>query len=191
MVASRKTVDGQTTLKVVTNHPIRVYPGCYFYIFFDSPLSKCNYLHGFPIMLLWSDPDEFRDGRTRNLTFLFSRDGHHVDSLPYAEEGCVLRLEGPYGRDPRLQAYENVVLAAKGIGITGVLPFALHFAVRRAWDDSVRDAEHREVDSNDPTFRDITRTVALFWWLDDENQENWVKDQLRALESMQDTEAVS
>ena len=58
--------------------------------------------------------------------------------------------------------YENVVLAVKGIGITRVLLFALYFAVRRAWDDSVCDAEYWEVDLNDLTFWDIICTVALF-----------------------------
>ena len=41
-------------------------------------------------MLLWSDPDEFRDRKIRNLTFLFSWDSYYIDLLPYAEEGYML-----------------------------------------------------------------------------------------------------
>jgi len=37
-------------------------------------------------------------------------------------------LDGPYGRNLCLERFENVVLAAKGIGIVGILPFALALA---------------------------------------------------------------
>ncbi|KAK2609306.1 hypothetical protein QQS21_002087 [Conoideocrella luteorostrata] len=107
-----------------------------------------------------------------------------IHGLPLAtmDEWKRVRLDGPYGKDHRLQNFETVLLTAKGMGIVGVLPFALHLAKRRRRDDDVRRKEARLRDSNDPVFGDLSRRVDLIWWLEDNDQEVWVSKQLKRLQ---------
>ena len=180
--------DGETTsLRLTMNRPVRIFPGCYFYIFFRRPLPFYNLLHGYPMMLLWSEPGQFSKGRATELSFLISQKGHHRLPLEHTRKGNSVRLDGPYGKDLRLQEYENVLLVAKGMGITGILPFALHLAGRQRHDDKARDPGARLRDSDEAVFRDLTRNVDVFWWLEHNGQENWVRDQLRALQELNST----
>ncbi|GAB0139085.1 hypothetical protein EsDP_00007300 [Epichloe bromicola] len=54
------------------------------------------------------------------------------------KEARKLTLDGPYGQDLNLHLYENVFLAAQGVGIAGVLPWALELAQRRHHDNEIR-----------------------------------------------------
>lgn len=60
-----------------------------------------------------------------------------------------------------MQSYETVVLAAKGMGIIGVLPFARHLAERRKHDDEARSESAHRRDSREPVFSDLSRRVDL------------------------------
>ncbi|KAI1382603.1 uncharacterized protein F4822DRAFT_435412 [Hypoxylon trugodes] len=80
-------------------------------------------------------------------------------------------LEGPYGKDLRLETYETVILIGEGIGIAGILPYALHLAHRRQHDEKFKT-------TNTPLYKDVTRKVDLLWKLDKDEEENWRKDQL-------------
>ncbi|KAG5756709.1 hypothetical protein H9Q70_000687 [Fusarium xylarioides] len=95
-----------------------------------------------------------------------------------------LRLDGPYGKDLKLHTFETVVLTAKGLGISGILPFALHLAARKRHDNGLRDKSARLRDSSEPVFGDLSRHVDLIWWLEHDDQDRWVHDQLRSLQEV-------
>ncbi|OAA39638.1 hypothetical protein ISF_09847 [Cordyceps fumosorosea ARSEF 2679] len=103
-----------------------------------------------------ADADHVTSGVAPELSFLTSHTGHHARSLNTVRKGQFLRLDGPYGRDLH---YEAVVLAAKGMGIVGVLLFARHLAERRAHDDRARGAAARLRDSKEPVFGGQKDTV--------------------------------
>ncbi|KAK3377652.1 hypothetical protein B0H63DRAFT_477588 [Podospora didyma] len=180
-----------TFLKLKATKPMRVFPGCYFYIFFRGPLPLYNLIHGYPMMLIWSESNQFAKGRVKELSFLIAQKGHHDQAVACTQKGASVRLEGPYGEDLRLHNYENVVLTAKGLGIAGILPFALHLAGRKQHDDVARDEFARRKNSNNPVFRDLTRNVDVFWWLEHNDQEDWVKDQLRELQDLHEVNSES
>jgi len=87
-------------------------------------------------------------------------------------EGKGLTIEGLYRKNHRLYRFENVILTVKGIGIIGILPFALQFAIRKRYNDSVCTIKAREMNLDEPIFRDITRYVVLYWWLENNLQED-------------------
>ncbi|KAJ4196919.1 hypothetical protein NW759_016376 [Fusarium solani] len=172
-------------LRVATNKPVGVFPGCYFYVFFPGPLPFYDLFHGYAMMPAWSEPEHNVNGKTSSLTFLISRtQGQHCRSLGSILPNQRIRLDGPYGRSLQVHTFETVVLTAKGLGICGVLPIALHLAARRQHDDRLRDKSARLRDSSDPVFGDLSRNVDLIWWLEHDDQDRWVGDQLRALQAI-------
>lgn len=182
---TRQQEDGYATrVTLKAARPVEFFPGCYFYIFFHGPLPFYDLFHGYPMMPFCADADHVTSGVASELSFLISHTGHHARSLNTVRKGQFLRLDGPYGRDLQLQSYETVVLAAKGMGIVGVLPFARHLAERRAYDDGARGAAARLRDSKEPVFGDLSRNVDLIWWLDDPQQEEWVAEQLKQLQKV-------
>ncbi|KAF4331947.1 NADPH oxidase [Fusarium beomiforme] len=125
-------------------------------------------------MPVWSSPDQYVKGEASDLTFLVSRtSGHHRRSLGSIFPDSRLRLDGPYGKDLKLHTFETVVLTAKGLGISGVLPFALHLAARRRHDNGLRDKSARLRDSSEPVFGDLSRNVDLIWWLEHDDQDRY------------------
>ncbi|KAF5973969.1 hypothetical protein FCOIX_8547 [Fusarium coicis] len=109
---------------------------------------------------------------------------HHRRSLGSVFPDSRLRLDGPYGKDLKLHTFETVVLTAKGLGISGVLPFALHLAARKRHDNGLRDKSARLRDSSEPVFGDLSRHVDLIWWLEHDDQDRWVHDQLQSLQEV-------
>ncbi|KAK0631601.1 hypothetical protein B0T14DRAFT_443702 [Immersiella caudata] len=169
-----------STTSQTRDHLIRAYPGCYYYVFFPGPLPAYDLLRGIPLTLAWAKPEEFGTERVHELSFSLSPHHNRQRRNPIdTKANTGLRLEGPYGRDLRLYEYESVVIAAKGTGITAVLPFVLHLLVRHN-----RDVESRAAGSSKHTFGDLTRAVRFFWWLEDNSQESPASDQLRVLESL-------
>ena len=183
-VEKRWDNDGIVRLKLITDKPVPVFPGCYFYVFFDGPLPFYDLFHGYAMMPFWCRPKQFIEGKVSDLTFLISRTGHHSKSLSTISSGHSLRIDGPYGKDLRLYRFETVVLTAKGMGIVGVLPFALQLAGRRRRDDEARSRHARLRDSSEPVFADFSRNVDLIWWLEQSDQDQWVADQLRSLQEV-------
>lgn len=113
--------------------------------------------------------------RTTELAFLLDLSKHARVSLAITE-GHKLLLDGPYRHNLGLETYDIVILTAEGSGIATVLPLMASLAARRVYDKS---------ESLDKTlFRDQTRRVDLFWWLDDNSQAEWVADQLAHLKSL-------
>ena len=126
-------------------------------------------------------------GGVSELIFLLTRaHGYHRRLLKSILPGSRLRLDGPYGKDLKLHTFETVVLTAKGLGILGILPFALHLAARRRHDNKLRDKSARLRDSSEPVFGDLSRNVDLIWWLEHDDQDRWVQDQLRILQGVDD-----
>ncbi|KAI8405732.1 hypothetical protein FOFC_15220 [Fusarium oxysporum] len=155
-------------LQLGTDKPVSVFPGCYFYLFFTGPLPFYDLFHGYAMMPVWSNPGQ----------------GHHRRSLGSIFPDSRLRLDGPYGKDLKLHTFETVVLTAKGLGISGILPFALHLAARKRHDNGLRDKSARLRDSSEPVFGDLSRHVDLIWWLEHDDQDRWVHDQLRSLQEV-------
>ncbi|KAM0670866.1 hypothetical protein ACQRIU_001261 [Beauveria bassiana] len=181
----RRQEDGYATrVTLKAARPVRFFPGCYFYIFFHGPLPFYDLFHGYPMMPFWVDADHVTSGVALEFSFLISHTGNHERSLKTVRQGQFLRLDGPYGTDLHLQSYETVVLAAKGMGIVGVLPFARHLAERRKHDDGARGTAARLRDSRETVFGDLSRNVDLIWWLEDTQQEEWVAEQLKQLQKM-------
>ncbi|RXG41887.1 hypothetical protein VDGE_30077 [Verticillium dahliae] len=72
-------------------------------------------------------------------------------------------IDGPYGQEMNLDAYDNVVLFATGIGIAGQLSHVAQL-LRGYYDCGVK-----------------TKRVTLFWQVDAEIQLGWVADRMQQL----------
>ena len=176
--------DDIVRLRLQTNHGIDVFPGCYFYVFFRGKWPFYNLLQGYPLMLCWCEPEQLVKGQATTLTFLMRKSQQHNQSLSIASNGQGVRLDGPYGIDWHIYNFETVILAARGMGIVGILPYALHLAARRRHDESLRKRSNRLRNSNEPVFGDLSRCVDVIWWLEHEEQEAWVREQLRDLQEL-------
>ncbi len=86
-------------------------------------------------------------------------------------------LDGPYRRNLKIQSYEIVILVVKGLGITGVLPFALFLAERKTY-----NYEQRVLGS--APFCDKTRQIDLLWTFDYNDQTEWVIDRIEVLKKL-------
>lgn len=162
---------------VAAKHPVRVYPGCYFYVYFPRR-PWYGFFHGRRLMLLSFDAAP--STKTSDLSFLTLRH----DGTSALRDASRILLNGPYGRDVALYEFETVFLVAKGMGIAGVLAHALYIARRKRHDDSVRDEASRLWDSDEFVFRDATRRLILVWFLEHNSQDVWVADQLKRLQEM-------
>lgn len=160
-----------TRIDVRCKGPLRIFPGSYFHIFFPGRLLQWNILQSYPMAVLWhsteeepgsSESEKVGDERTaRRLGFLVSHHGRPLQTVRL-KQGQKLLLSGPYGQDLHLRRFESVMLAAKGAGILGVLSIALGLSAPA---DSVHVPK-----------------VNIFWSLEENAQEMWVADELRALQ---------
>ena len=183
-----KTVDTVWTDEFVTKIQVtgqatRVYPGCYFYAYFPGPLPFRNLVEGYRMMPM-PDISESISGKASTMDFIISHKGQHSQAVLSVRKGQDILLVGPYGKDLGLHRYETVILSARGLGILGVLPFALHLAGRKQQDSMVRDKASRLRDSEDAVFRDVTRKIDLVWWLENNEEEKWAVDQFQSLQSL-------
>lgn len=188
---------------------IEVRPGCHFYIYLPQKfpplkaISEYNLLQSFTAMVLWHPTEEPR--LVSSVSFLLSRHGDHATAISQLSEGARVLLDGPYGEHHGLERRENVILVAKGIGIAGILHYALDLAIRRDHDNSVtdkinslRDQARETADSTlrgryekeishlrqKKLFRDATKKVVLFWSLEKNAQMDWVQRQLMELQGL-------
>ncbi len=185
------SVKDGTVLRLGLDRPIPFFPGCYYNIIFPGPMPLNNLFQGYPMVPFWSSSKGFETSRTDNLSFLLASHGHHDISLACAKVGSSVRLDGPYGKDLRLHKYENVILVASGTGIVGILPIAKDFAIRQKNDILTRKRKEAIDGASAGTlFLDATCRVDVFWWLEDTAEEDWVKEELRELQSLQDPEIV-
>lgn len=158
--ASIKKVEsfqGVTKIQLSCDRAVRIFPGSYFYIFPAGTITEYDYFNGNRMVLVWYVSDTLQRARSVELLISKQRRGPW-----FAEQRCL--LDGPYGHDLAFQHFDNVVLAAKGIGISGILPFALGL-IERAEND----------------MQDTTRTIFILWRLENNNQVEWVAPQLKRL----------
>jgi NAD(P)H-flavin reductase len=83
-------------------------------------------------------------------------------------------LDGPYGKDLKLEILETAFLFAKGIAISGLLPHALDLVERKT---HVDQAYRRGI---------LTRNVDLVWILEYNTDERWIsswKEELKRKDS--------
>ncbi|KAK8121332.1 hypothetical protein PG999_005452 [Apiospora kogelbergensis] len=134
---------------------------------------------------VWWDGAE-RTGHSARVTFLMQRQGNVAILAKDEKQLQVAYLDGPYGHDLKLQEFENIFLAAKGIGIAGILPYAMDLAQRQRFDEQLvaRTARAKESTPKEALFRDKTRRIDLFWVLDDNSQQKWMREELQALQNL-------
>ncbi|KAI0965373.1 hypothetical protein F4678DRAFT_485327 [Xylaria arbuscula] len=165
---------------VCLRRPLRVYPGCYYYLYFLAAPFRLK-IKGYPMNITWWNIGD-SPGSSYSSEFVFLL--FQRETLSYlAKTGEGFRkvlLDGPYGKDLRLYKYENVMLAAKGQGITGILSHALYLAERRLYNKKTS----RENPFSRPLYLDRTRKVDLFWVLENNSQQRWLRDKLRSLQKL-------
>ncbi|KAH7111270.1 ferric reductase transmembrane component 3 [Dendryphion nanum] len=83
--------------------------------------------------------------------------------------GMSAVIEGPYGKELKLDSYGTVLLFATGIGIAGQLPYVEKLL------EGYRNCEVK------------TRRIALFWEVESELQTAWVADRMQHLLKEQDS----
>lgn len=103
------------------------------------------------MIALWDTPTEQTSAaltRSRSFSFVAANHGRYACGLRRLDFQSHLLLEGPYGQDLQLQTFENVILVAQGVGIVGLIPYALDLARRRRHDElaksSLQDLMNRE-----------------------------------------------
>ncbi|KAH8878677.1 hypothetical protein GQ53DRAFT_834785 [Thozetella sp. PMI_491] len=192
-VTERWSDSEVTRLRLKTQRPIAAFPGSYFYVYLPGSYLNYNLLRSSAVMMMWSDPKQTVTGKTTDFYILAGRQSRFLRQLRTVEKGDWMLLDGPYGQDLQLHGYETVILTAKGMGILSILPMALHLAARKDHDDSVRSKSNPGEDPTvglataaaaAPVFRDTTRRIDLLWRLEHNDQDQWVADQLRALQDL-------
>ncbi|KAI7911943.1 hypothetical protein M0657_010695 [Pyricularia oryzae] len=145
----------------------------------------------FPMFAMWHSTRSLDGGN--EIGFLLS-ESERVFNHSSFKIGKGLRLDGPYGRNIDLGNYESVILAAKGMGIAGILSSAL-FLLDRHNLDTLAKKEQMSFDEDgairytNRIFRDQTRKIVLIWILEDNCQEDWAAAQIRDLQKI-DTQAI-
>lgn len=146
---------------------LRVFPGCYFYVFPSRKLLLSSYR----VVPKWYDPSSA--GSARSVDFFFAKD------RPQLRMDQRWLIDGPYGYDLKLHGFENVMLAAKGVGVIGVLSFALNLLERRQHDE-------REIALNGKAstalYRDATSKIFILWRLDYNAQDQLMAEHLKELQ---------
>ncbi|KDN70497.1 hypothetical protein CSUB01_07942 [Colletotrichum sublineola] len=118
-------------------------------------------------------------GNNKDVAFLVSDRGR-IFNFSRLDVGNSLLLDGPYGRNLELWNYETVILAAKGMGIAGILSSALCLLDRRNQDSEAKKDKKR----GQRLFRDLTRKVAIVWTLEDNAQEDWAAPAFSVLQGL-------
>ncbi|KAF5120868.1 hypothetical protein E5D57_013204 [Metarhizium anisopliae] len=162
---------------------------------------RYNFLHSFTAIAQYNSPAD-KSGQVSTVSFLLSRHGNHETAISMLHEGSLLFLDGPYGQEVDLAKDDILILAAKGMGIAGVLPMVTDLALRRDHDNRIRERIHdlterlRTEGNNEALlkeiayvkamrlFRDATKKVILFWSLECNSQMEWVEKQLKWLQEM-------
>ncbi|KAL6410012.1 hypothetical protein AUP68_06421 [Ilyonectria robusta] len=207
-----KIDTGAARVKFRLPTDIPIYPGAYFYIFYHQESFWRRHL-GVPMMVYtWpmSNPTYWPDGKSSvsELTFL-------VEDRPclaplLSGRKTSITIDGPYGRDLRLDRYDNVFLLAEGIGIAAVIPFAFALAHRRQYDrltkrspfpgsdrqlTSPSQTDMATAHTTTPTTSvlerteedhrrlhlDKTRRVTLIWAMEESSQLEWARDEINRL----------
>lgn len=144
-------------LTVRLQRPRAIRAGQYYYVYF-SDMGLRRRFQGHPFVVSWWD----NSAEAVALSFLIQAQRGLSMTLATRKTIRSVILDGPYGSDLRMENYETVLLFAKGIGIAGVLPYALSLVERKTHEDgSYRRGQ-------------MTRKVDLIWILEENCQEQWI-----------------
>ncbi|KAM5353128.1 hypothetical protein ACJZ2D_016987 [Fusarium nematophilum] len=177
-IQTRRQEKGAVYIQVSCTRPVRVFPGCYFFIFLPGRLFRYDLTNSFPMLVMWHSSASV-SGTNKDICFLVSDRGR-MSRISRLDIGNSLRLDGPYGRNLELWNYETVILTAKGMGIAGVLSSALSLIDRRNQDWEVK----KNKQSAERLFRDLTRKVAIVWILEFNAQEDWAASAFSVLKGL-------
>ena len=159
--SARMTIQGPenakiTRLSVDTGSTVPALPGSYFYVNIPGQRGVC-------VPVAWWTDDV--NGSIRHFDILVNREMKSAPLRP--------GLSGPYGGDLSMGAFETLILAGEGIGIAGILPFALSLLSRKK-----RDKQNK---GDVPLHCDITRCIDLVWKLDDNRQYDYAAEYFDSL----------
>ncbi|KAH8763824.1 hypothetical protein F5883DRAFT_422569 [Diaporthe sp. PMI_573] len=179
VVKSAQRTGDVVQVKLRTLKPVSIAPGSYFHVFLPVSrfskdhlqLTKYNFLQSYPLAAYWDSKEDI-SGRSDPVLLI------HTGKLPRFEqikENQTLLLDGPYQQGLAIENYDIVILTAEGRGILRILPIMINLMARRLSDKKGPDKS---------LFRDRTRRVDLFWWLGDNAEDKWVREQLRSLKSL-------
>jgi len=152
-------------VRVRAPRAIPTQPGCYFYVhlphkhIFESCLAP----------VAWWD----RTAKDSTEEFTFLLEDKWASGL---NKKSQVRLDGPYGKKINVGQYKTIILAANGMGISGVLSFALSVLSRRQSDMEKRVSRRDKVDKLD-----------LYWKLDHTSNFQWVSDFFQELNKIEVT----
>lgn len=177
-IRTRRHEKGAIYIQVSCSRPVRVFPGCYFFVFLPGKLFRYDLTSSFPMLVMWHSSASIT-GAIQNVCFLVSDHGR-MSQISHLDIGDSLRLDGPYGRNLELWNYETVILTAKGMGIAGVLSSALSLVDRRNQDREVK----KNARSAERLHRDLTRKVAIVWTLEFNYQEDWAASAFSVLKGL-------
>lgn len=166
--ATVEEVDGTWNAgRLKCERQLRVFPGCYFYVFPSRKLRLSSYR----VVPKWYEPASAESARS--VDFFIAKD------RPRLQMDQRWLIDGPYGHDLKLHRFENVMLAAKGVGVIGVLSFALNLLERQQHDKREIEAHGK---ASTALHRDATNKVFILWRLDYNAQDQLVAKHLRELQ---------
>lgn len=180
-IYTRRQKKGATYIQVLYFRSIKTFPGYYFYIYFSRGFTS-----SFPIFAIWYLIKSL--GRGNEIGFLLS-ENKKVFNYSSFKIRKGLRLDGLYGRNIDLWNYKSVILAAKGMGIAGILSSALFLFDRHnlntmAKKESISFDNNGAIRYKNRIFRNRTRKIILIWILEDNCQEDWAAAQIRNLQKI-------
>ncbi|KAJ8062059.1 hypothetical protein OCU04_009838 [Sclerotinia nivalis] len=160
-------------LTVLLRRPMKINPGQYMYLFL-SDMGVRRRFQAHPFVIAWWDDSL----KATKVSFLIEPSNGLTSKLIGRGSLRSVVMDGPYGKDLRLDNFETVILVAKGIGIAGIIPYVRSLTYRRVNKDKNYDSYRRGL---------ITRKIDLYWVLEDNCQEDWISDWLVDLQ-MRDSE---
>ena len=154
--------------------PIR--PGQYAYLHF-SDMGVRRRIQSHPYAIAWWDDSL----NATSLSFLIQPQSGISTELTSRKSVQTVYIDGPYGKDLKLDNCETVILIAKGIGIAGVLSYLRHMTYRRVSKAKEHGSYRRGL---------ITRNIDVYWIMEDNYQQDWVSEWIAQLHE-RDSENVS
>ncbi|KAH8743490.1 hypothetical protein F5883DRAFT_440900, partial [Diaporthe sp. PMI_573] len=159
------------------DRPVNLAPGDYFHILLPGRPFSYNIQKSYPAVAEMLT--NLGQAKSPEIIVNLTHDRHLNQQLSRMKRSERVLLYGPFTQSLYLERYETVLLIAKGLGIYDILPLAYSITKRK-----VGDIRAKESGTLSSLFRDITRKVALIWWLDESEPEAWVREQLNGLKNL-------
>jgi hypothetical protein len=211
-ITSMTVVQDWIRIRVSTRYPIFIVPGSYIHAYSHRGLTFTSLSSGHPLMIISEDSSsEWTTKGVRDFSFVLLNKSKLSKKL---KQGQRLIIDGPYGVNTHLEKYENLFLAAEGVGIIGALNTALFISARKRSDKEARESRSNRGSSqvrskneeNHETYemqdlkttkpktskpfspkklhRDLTRRIDLYWAMGTNNQEELVVESIRNIQRL-------